>query len=142
MLSFLLPGSAVVLLGRFLLVITATSCIGISQLGILRAADADPAKPNVLLILTDDQGWPTLGCYGGKIVPTPHLDRLAAEGARFTDAYVTSQWSSYGKNLHYQRRILPSTSPPMKSDGTFMPISSAMVAQRLPSDLSISSTCP
>ena len=48
-------------------------------------------RPNVLLILTDDQGWPTLGSYGGQIVPTPHLDALAAEGARFTDAYVTSQ---------------------------------------------------
>ncbi len=48
-------------------------------------------KPNILLILTDDQGWPTLGCYGGTKVATPHLDRLAAEGARFTDAYVTSQ---------------------------------------------------
>ncbi|MEM7014599.1 MAG: sulfatase [Verrucomicrobiota bacterium] len=47
--------------------------------------------PNILLILTDDQGWPTLGCYGGKIVPTPNLDRLADDGARFTDAYVTSQ---------------------------------------------------
>lgn len=48
-------------------------------------------RPNILLILTDDQGWPTLGCYGGDIVPTPHLDRLAADGARFTDAWVTSQ---------------------------------------------------
>ena len=37
-------------------------------------------QPNILLILTNDQGWATLGCYGGKIVPTPHLDRLAAEG--------------------------------------------------------------
>lgn len=48
-------------------------------------------RPNILLILTDDQGWPTLGCYGGDKVPTPNLDRLAANGARFTDAYVTSQ---------------------------------------------------
>jgi len=32
-----------------------------------------------VLILTDDQGWPTLGCYGGDVVPTPLLDRLAAE---------------------------------------------------------------
>ena len=47
--------------------------------------------PNILLILTDDQGWPTLGCYGSKKVPTPNLDRLAGEGARFTDAYVMSQ---------------------------------------------------
>lgn len=48
-------------------------------------------KPNILLILTDDQGWPTLGCYGGTTVPTPNLDRLAAQGARLTNAYVTSQ---------------------------------------------------
>jgi len=46
-------------------------------------------QPNILFILTDDQGWPTLGSYGGSIVPTPHLDQLAAEGARFTAAYVT-----------------------------------------------------
>ena len=45
-------------------------------------------QPNILLILTDDQGWPTLGCYGSKKVPTPNLDRLASEGVRFTDAYV------------------------------------------------------
>jgi len=47
--------------------------------------------PNILLILTDDQGWPTLGCYGGKQVPTPNLDRLASDGVRFTAAYVTPQ---------------------------------------------------
>ena len=47
--------------------------------------------PNILFILTDDQGWPTLGCYGGEHVKTPNLDKLAAEGMRFTDAYVTPQ---------------------------------------------------
>ena len=50
---------------------------------------AEAAQPNILFILTDDQGWPTLGSYGGDVVPTPNLDRLAAEGARFTAAYVT-----------------------------------------------------
>lgn len=55
------------------------------------SASAFAARPNILLILTDDQGWPTLGCYGSKKVPTPNLDRLASEGARFTDAYVMSQ---------------------------------------------------
>lgn len=48
-------------------------------------------QPNILFILTDDQGWATLGCYGSKRVPTPHLDRLAREGVRFTDAYVMPQ---------------------------------------------------
>ena len=52
---------------------------------------AEPARPNILFILPDDQGWPTLGCYGNTRVATPHLDRLAAEGVRFTDAYVMPQ---------------------------------------------------
>ena len=56
---------------------------------VVKAESGD--RPNILLILTDDQGWGTLGCYGGELVPTPNLDRLAAEGARFSDAYVTSQ---------------------------------------------------
>ncbi len=47
--------------------------------------------PNILYILTDDQGWPTLGSYGNQHVPTPHLDQLASEGARFTSAYVLPQ---------------------------------------------------
>ena len=50
---------------------------------------AGSTQPNILFILTDDQGWPTIGSYGGKIVFTPNLDRLAAEGARFSQAYVT-----------------------------------------------------
>jgi arylsulfatase A-like enzyme len=58
-----------------------------------RAPAAEPAparRPrNVILILTDDVGWGDLGCYGAKKIRTPNLDRLAAEGLRFTDAHVT-----------------------------------------------------
>lgn len=61
----------------------------IAVLAMLTAAGAK--QPNVLFILTDDQGWPTLGCYGNRLVPTPNLDRLAREGMRFTDAYVMPQ---------------------------------------------------
>lgn len=50
---------------------------------------ADDSKPNVLLIISDDQGWPDLGCLGLKPVKTPSLDRLAAEGTRATNFYVT-----------------------------------------------------
>ncbi len=53
------------------------------------AAPAAALRPNVLLLLADDLGYGDLGCYGGKEVPTPHLDRLAREGVRLTDAYVT-----------------------------------------------------
>ena len=55
----------------------------------LSAKAATP--PNILFILTDDQGWATLSCQGNKLVPTPHLDKLARDGMRFTDAYVMPQ---------------------------------------------------
>jgi arylsulfatase A-like enzyme len=47
------------------------------------------APPNVVLIVSDDQGYPDLGCIGSKPIQTPHLDRLAAEGTRATSFYVT-----------------------------------------------------
>lgn len=48
---------------------------------------AAPAKPNVVLILTDDLGWTDLACFGSDFYETPHLDRLAREGMRFTQNY-------------------------------------------------------
>jgi arylsulfatase A-like enzyme len=52
------------------------------------AADA-PRRPNVVLIVSDDQGYADLGCFGSKQVKTPNLDRLAREGVRATSFYVT-----------------------------------------------------
>lgn len=49
---------------------------------------ADKAKPNIIFFLADDLGQRDLGCYGSKFYETPNLDRLAAQGARFTDAYA------------------------------------------------------
>jgi arylsulfatase A len=46
--------------------------------------------PNVVLIYCDDLGYADLGCFGSKICRTPNLDRMAAEGVRFTDFYVSS----------------------------------------------------
>jgi arylsulfatase A len=55
------------------------------------SAGRGPARrpPNVVLILTDDQGYGDLGCYGAKDFQTPSLDRMAAEGLRFTSYYVS-----------------------------------------------------
>jgi arylsulfatase A-like enzyme len=51
---------------------------------------ADPGRPNIIFILVDDMGWRDLGCYGSTFYETPVLDRLAAGGARFTDAYAAA----------------------------------------------------
>lgn len=66
-------------------------CGGIASLplGTLRAAEPS-ARPNIILILADDLGYGDLGCFGQKRIKTPHLDRLAAEGLRFTDFYAGS----------------------------------------------------
>lgn len=50
--------------------------------------DSAPTRPNVVVILADDLGWADLGCYGSKYYRTPNLDRLAAQGMKFTDAYA------------------------------------------------------
>ena len=47
-------------------------------------------KPNVIFILADDLGYGDLGCYGQKLIQTPNLDQLAAEGMRFTQFYAGS----------------------------------------------------
>ena len=47
-------------------------------------------QPNILMILIDDLGWMDLSCYGSSFYETPCLDRLAASGLRFTQAYATS----------------------------------------------------
>lgn len=44
--------------------------------------------PNIVLILIDDMGWRDLACYGSRFYQTPNIDRLAAEGMRFTQAYA------------------------------------------------------
>ena len=48
------------------------------------------ARPSFLFLLVDDLGWADLGCYGSTFHETPHLDRLAREGVRFTDAYTAA----------------------------------------------------
>ena len=51
---------------------------------------APPVQPNIILIVSDDQGYHDLGSYGNDEIITPHLDTLAAQGVRFTNFYVTS----------------------------------------------------
>ena len=55
------------------------------------ASDAPMQKPNIIVILVDDFGWGSIGCFGAPAeLKTPNIDRLASEGRRFTDVYNTS----------------------------------------------------
>jgi arylsulfatase A-like enzyme len=47
-------------------------------------------KPNFVFIIADDVGWNDIGCYGNEVVKTPNMDRLAREGLRFTNAFLTA----------------------------------------------------
>ena len=55
-----------------------------------RAAEAARKRPNIIFLLTDDQRWDTMGCAGNPIIRTPNMDALAAGGAMFTNAFVTT----------------------------------------------------
>jgi arylsulfatase A-like enzyme len=54
------------------------------------AAQPAPPRPNIVFLLADDLGYGDLGCYGQTKIRTPNLDRLAAEGMRFTQHYAGS----------------------------------------------------
>jgi arylsulfatase A len=61
-----------------------------SLIGILLCASAILAadRPNIIVLFADDLGYNDVGCFGAKEIHTPHLDRMAEEGRRFTDFYV------------------------------------------------------
>ncbi|MCH2106720.1 MAG: sulfatase-like hydrolase/transferase, partial [Planctomycetes bacterium] len=56
----------------------------------LAAPQTAPETPNVVLILVDDLGWMDLSCQGSEVYRTPNIDRIASEGARFTQFYAAA----------------------------------------------------
>ncbi|HUP79106.1 MAG TPA: arylsulfatase [Pirellula sp.] len=63
--------------------LVASTCVPAS-------ADKPSERPNIVYIISDDLGYGDLGCYGANIVKTPNLDKLAAQGCRFTNAHSTA----------------------------------------------------
>ncbi len=74
------------------------TCLLVLVLVLVRATPAvyaaEPGRPNILLIVGDDMGYADVGFHGCKDIPTPHLDRLAASGVRFTNGYVSGPYCS------------------------------------------------
>jgi arylsulfatase A-like enzyme len=61
---------------------------------LVAAAAAAERKPNILVIFVDDVGWAEFGFQGGKDIPTPNIDRIAANGIRFPQGYVAATYCS------------------------------------------------
>ena len=62
--------------------------LGLGSASLALGAAASRKRPNFVFILIDDMGWTDAGCFGSTFYETPHIDRLAAQGMRFTDAYA------------------------------------------------------
>ncbi len=88
------------------------------------AAAAATAKPNIVVILADDYGYGSAGCYGAdpRLIRTPAIDRLATEGRRFTDANTTSSVCSPTRYSVLTGRYCWRTSLTHEVLGTFSPL--------------------
>jgi arylsulfatase A len=87
-------------------------------------------KLNFVFILIDDMGWKDVGCYGGRFFETPNIDRLAAQGMRFTDGYsacavctptrASIMTGKYPARLHMDGHIRPDLAPYPKGSGKLL----------------------
>jgi arylsulfatase A-like enzyme len=114
-------------------------------------ASAAPAPPNIVFVLIDDLGYGDLGCTGSPDIRTPHIDRLAAEGVRFTDfysnapvctptrvAFLTGRWQqrtgiefAFGYQVEQWRKVDGAWVPEPDIHGLGLPTGETTLAQRL-----------
>jgi arylsulfatase A-like enzyme len=102
----------------------STSALVTAGLALLpRPVFAADTKPNIIFILADDMGFADVGCYGRPDVKTPNIDRLAAEGTRFLQAYANSAVCSASRTAlitgRYQYRLRVGLEEPINTASTF-----------------------
>ena len=110
----------------------------LAPLGVQTSSLAAEQRPNVIFIVVDDLGYGELGCYGGKEIPTPQIDALAASGARFTSGYVTAPFCAASRAAlmtgRYQTRFGFESNPigaKNAAPGIGLPVAEKTVADRL-----------
>ena len=107
--------------------LTLITALLLAPLAALHAAEPQPAnKPNVIVILSDDLGWADLACYGSTFHESPNLDKLAAQGMRFTQAYSSSPYCSPSRaaimtGRHPARLKITDYIPSNGKTGKFLP---------------------
>jgi len=108
----------------------------LAPLSAVHAAHAQPGRPNVIFILADDYGWSDLGCYGSTFYETPHLNRLAASGMRFTQAYaaccVCSPTRASIMTGKYPARLHITDWLPGRGDNPHQKLNRPIIVQNLP----------
>jgi arylsulfatase A-like enzyme len=112
---------------------------------------AAAAKPNIIFILTDDMGYGDLGCMGATDIMTPNIDRLAAEGVKFSDFYANApvctptrcgfmigRWQqrvgiefAFGYQVEQFRRVNDAWVPEPDIHGLGLPLGETTIANRL-----------
>ena len=104
---------------------------------------ADDSRPNIVVILTDDAGYSDFSCYGNKDYQTPNVDRIAANGVRFTNGYVSESVCSpsraglltgrYQHRFGYEFNLPTPAKPAPGDDAEFMglPVSETLLSTAL-----------
>jgi len=99
-------------------------------------AQTAPPHPNIVFFLVDDLGWSDTACYGSDFYETPHIDRLADEGVRFTQAYAACHVCSPTRASiltgKYPARLHLTDWLPGRKDFSFQKLRSAKITLRLP----------
>jgi len=114
---------------RLIAILTIGGLAAVSAASMRTQAPA-VARPNVVLVITDDMGYGDLGSYGGTDIKTPNIDTLARDGIKLTDFYANGVLCSPTRagliNGRYQQRylidnVIGGATPPLKITGTSLP---------------------
>ena len=109
------------------------SLVGLAQ----KTRAAPPDRPNIVVIFADDLGYGDLSCYGQEDWQTPHIDRMAAEGTRFTDFYVPVPYCAPSRatlltgRYPFRNGMMTNTAPDAGINRVGLPLEEVTLAEAL-----------
>lgn len=122
----------------FFILLACSATTQVKQQAISPIAISENAKPNIIVVLTDDQGWADVGFNGCTDIPTPHLDRLASQGVIFSNGYVSHPYCSPSRagllTGRYQARFGHDCNMPYHTENdneTGIPLTETLISEAL-----------